>query len=310
MRNLLFLALIFGQPAPVAIPVDAHFADGSIVRLSLNHEPIAIQTKYGLLSVPIAEIRKIEFGLHIPAAEQARIKKSIRGLDSAIHKERELSLKELIGLGHFAFSAVQLAADSNNAEVAARAAIARQKIRDEVAPELLALPAFDVIHAEYQIYGEIVAKDIPVVSAYFGEKTVQISDLRSIHVKSASSKATFTVDAEKWGSSLEAWFDTNVTVDVKQRLALSSIGEVDLWPQAPGQYMAAPKGYNTAGKGGAFQAGALVGKIGKAGKAFYIGEKLDTAASGAGRLYLQIIPSPWNNASIGRYEVRIQTGAK
>ena len=310
MRNILFLALTFGQPAPAAIPVDAHFADGSIVRLSLNQEPIAIQTKYGLLSVPIVEIRKIEFGLHIPPAAEARIKKSIRGLDSAIHKEREVSLTELIGMGHFAFSAVQLAADSNNAEVAARAAIARQKIRDEVAPELLALPAFDVIHAEYPIYGTITMQGIPVVSAYFGEKTVQISDLRSIHVKSASSKATFTVDAANWGSSLDAWFDTNVTVDVKQRLALSSIGEVDLWPQGPGQYMATPKGYNTAGKGGAFQAGALVGKLGKDGKAFYIGERLETSASEAGRLYLQITPSPWNNASIGRYEVRVKTGGK
>jgi hypothetical protein len=71
--------------------------------------------------------------------------------------------------------------------------------------------------------------------------------------------------------------------------------------------MAAPKGYNTAGKGGQFMAGALVGRIGDNGKAFFIGDRYDAAVTEEGKLFLLIIPSPWNNASTGQYRVRIQT---
>jgi hypothetical protein len=71
--------------------------------------------------------------------------------------------------------------------------------------------------------------------------------------------------------------------------------------------MAAPKGYNTAGKGGQFMAGALVAKIGEHGKAFFVGERYEGTANEDGRLYLHIVPSPWNNASTGTYRVRVQT---
>jgi hypothetical protein len=71
--------------------------------------------------------------------------------------------------------------------------------------------------------------------------------------------------------------------------------------------MAAPKGYNTAGKGGQFMAGALIAKIGESGKAFYVGDRFEGAATEEGKLYLHIVPSPWNNASTGTYRVRIQT---
>ena len=82
---------------------------------------------------------------------------------------------------------------------------------------------------------------------------------------------------------------------------------VDLWPPTPGQYLAAPRGYDAPGKGGSYQAGALIGKVGDTGRTFLIGERYDGAVTEEGKLYLQIIGSPWNNASLGSYRVRIQT---
>ena len=84
-------------------------------------------------------------------------------------------------------------------------------------------------------------------------------------------------------------------------------GQIDLWPQGPGQYMTTPKGYTTAGKGSTYMAGALVGRVGENGRIFLIGERYDGAPSDEGRLFLQIVPSPWNNASTGSYHVRINT---
>jgi len=127
-----------------------------------------------------------------------------------------------------------------------------------------------------------------------------------MHLRQQGGKQEIVVDAGKYGSALDQWMDTGITVDAAQRLAITSEGQVDLWPQGPGQYLAVPKGYNTAGKGGQFLAGALVGRIGENGKTFLIGERYDGTISDEGKLYLQIVPSPWNNASTGSYRVRVQ----
>src|SRR5262249_41740691 len=103
------------------------------------------------------------------------------------------------------------------------------------------------------------------------------------------------------------WFDTGITVDATLRVMLTSEGQVDLWPQGPGQYLASPKGFNTTGKGGMFLAGALIGRVGERGKAFVIGERYEGTSGEEGRLYLQIVASPWNNASAGTYRVRVRT---
>ena len=71
--------------------------------------------------------------------------------------------------------------------------------------------------------------------------------------------------------------------------------------------MASPKGYTTAGRGGQFQAGALVARIGETGKALHVGERYDGTPTEEGRLYFHIVPSPWNNASTGSYRVRVAT---
>ena len=71
------------------------------------------------------------------------------------------------------------------------------------------------------------------------------------------------------------WLDSGVIVDPNQRLLILGEGQVDLWPQGPGQYMTGPKGYSTAGKGGTFMAGALIAKVGEHGKAFFVGERYE-----------------------------------
>jgi hypothetical protein len=113
------------------------------------------------------------------------------------------------------------------------------------------------------------------------------------------------VDAAKYGSAPEQWLDSGVVMDASQRLFMVSEGQVDLWPQGPGQYVTGPKGYSTAGKGGSFMAGALIAKVGDTGKAFLVGERYEGTPADQGKVLLQIVPSPWNNASSGSYRVRI-----
>jgi hypothetical protein len=80
-------------------------------------------------------------------------------------------------------------------------------------------------------------------------------------------------------------------------------GQVDLWPQTPGQYMTGPAGYE-AGRPGHLP-GMLLGKIGENGKVFVIGERYDGTPGQDGKLFLHIVPSPWGNPSTGGYAVRV-----
>ncbi len=299
------------QDKPVSMRpslVEVRFADGSVVRMTLLEASLDVKTKYGKLTIPVSDVRRVEFGLHVPPDVNQQITHSIKRLASDVYKERDGASKDLVQVGHFAFPSLQKASRSGDTEVAFRAVSVIKQISERVAPELLRLREEDVIHtAEFTIIGTIVSPTLKAHSPHFGEVPLKLSELRMMHVKHHGGKQELIVDATKYGSALDQWCDAGVMVDAGQRLVITGEGQVDLWPQGPGQYMAAPKGYNTAGKGGQFMAGALIGRVGENGKMFFIGERFDGPVNEEGRLYLQIIPSPWNNASTGQYRVRVQT---
>lgn len=136
---------------------------------------------------------------------------------------------------------------------------------------------------------------------------LKLSDLRSLHMRTLTGPQEITVDAQRREGSAALWCDTGIACDRAERLVITGEGQVDLWPQSPGQYLAGPKGYGVAGKEGQFMAGALIGKVGPNGKAFFIGERHSGIVNEKGNLFLQIVPSPWNNTSSGQYRVRVQT---
>lgn len=296
------------QPNPPRHVAEVRFGDGSIVRMTLLQDGMEIMTKYGKLTVPVSDIRRVEFGLHVPPDVNLQINQSIKRLASDVYKERDSASRDLVQVGHFAFPYLQKASRSGDQEVAFRAVSVIKQISDRVSPDLLRLREEDVIHTtEFTVIGRITSQSIKAHSPHFGEVQLKLSELRTLHMRHNGSKQELIVDATKHGSSLDQWLDTGISADAQQRLIITGEGQVDLWPQGPGQYMATPKGYNTAGKGGQFMAGALVGRVGENGKAFLIGERYEGNVAEEGKLYLQIVPSPWNNASTGNYRVRVQT---
>ena len=287
---------------------EVRFGDGSIVRMTLLQENLEVQTKYGKLTIPIQEVRRVEFGLHVPPDINQQINQSIKRLASDVYKERDSASKDLVQVGHLAYPSLQRASRSSDQEVAYRAVSVIKQISERVSPDLLKLRDEDVITtAEFTVIGKITSQTIKANSPHFGDVSLKLSELRVMHMRQHAGKLDLVVDAAKHGSALDQWCDTGITVDAGQRIVVNSDGQVDLWPQGPGQYVAMPKGYNTAGKGGQFMAGALVAKIGENGKAFYVGDRYEGSAGEEGRLFLQIVPSPWNNASVGHFRVRIQT---
>jgi hypothetical protein len=322
MRSLIgtTLALALSSPIPataqeadapkdtLAKIAEVRFGDGSVVRMTVLQEQLDVTTKYGKLSVPLADIRRIEFGLHMPGGLGDQISTSIKLLGSEVYREREGASKDLLHAGHWACPALQKASKSSDPETVQRATQLLKQITDKTSPDLLRLKEEDVIHTNtFTIVGTITSPTLKAQSPHFGEVALKLCDLRAIHVRQQCNTGETYVDSAKYGCEPNQWLDTGITLDTSMRLSVVVSGQVDLWPQTPGQYVAGPKGYNAVGKGGPYMAGSLIGKIGESGKPFLVGERLETSVGEEGKLYLHIVPSPWNSPSVGTYHVRIHT---
>jgi hypothetical protein len=287
---------------------EVRFGDGSVVRMTLLQEQLDVMTRYGKLSVPLAEIRRIEFGLHIPDGLCDQIGGAIKLLGSDVYRDREGATRDLLQAGHWACPALQKASKSTDPETAQRASQVLKQIGEKTSPELLRLKEDDVVQtSEFTIVGRIVSPALKAQSPHFGDVSLKLSDLRAMHIRQQCNTGELVVDAAKYGCEPNQWLDTGVIVDPSMRLVVVVHGQVDLWPQTPGQYIAGPKGYNAVGKGGPFMAGSLIGRIGENGKPFLVGEKYETPVGEEGKFYLHIVPSPWNAPSVGSYHVRIHT---
>src|SRR4051794_33011093 len=72
---------------PTAKIAEVRFGDGSVVRMNLLQEQLEVTTKYGKLSVPVADIRRIEFGMHMPGGLGEQIGTSIKLLGSEVYRD-------------------------------------------------------------------------------------------------------------------------------------------------------------------------------------------------------------------------------
>ncbi|MCI0681385.1 MAG: hypothetical protein L0Y71_04710 [Gemmataceae bacterium] len=309
---LLTAGVTFAQDTVKTSPkphvAEVRFNDGSLVRMTILQDDIDVMTKYGKLTIPLGDIRRIDLGLHLPQGLDQQIDQSIRLLASNAYKERDEATKGLIQAGHLAYPFLKKASASSDLEVTHRVTSLMKRIADKHPPEMLRMKQEDVVHTtEFPVIGRLAAPTIKAHSTHFGNLSLKLADLRTVHLRAAGGVAEFTVDAGKYGSSADQWLDTGVNIDPSIRLVVQCEGQVDLWPSGPGQYMTTPKGYTTAGKGSSYMAGALVGRIGDGGKSFLIGERYDGTPGDEGRLFVHIVPSPWNNSSTGSYRVRVNT---
>lgn len=296
---------------------EVQFANGSTVRLSILQDRIDVLTRYGRLAVPLAEVQRVEFGVHLPAEVARRVEAAIVKLGSSQYAEREEGGRELTALGARAYPALLRALKSDDQEVARRAEKIVETVRTQVPAKELRGREEDVVTTPgFTIVGRIVTPALKGRSEYFGDVQLRLTQLRHLRSLRNGAAVLVAVDAAQYGSAAGQWLDTGVSVENNATVLVVASGTIDIYPQAPGQYLSTPKGYTnnvltpgtkvvpTAANMRNF-AGALFGRVGETGETFYIGERFDGAPGREGKLYLHIAPSPWNNASTGTYQVRI-----
>lgn len=318
------------EPRPDANTIEVRFADDSVVKMVLQQNTIEVATRFGKLSVPVQDLRRIELGMRIPAATAKRIEAAVAALGNADFKKRDAGVAELIGLREVAYPALLRAARSNDPEVSRRAEEAIKVVAEKVPAEKLHMPLHDtVVTTDFTIVGHVEAPALKARTPYFGETTLNLAEIRTLRWLANGRELKVAVDAGKYGGQQESWMDTNIEVRPGMSLQITATGSVDLMPAQPGNAFATPDGLDPRmaarggfamnnlaqvakarpGRGGAAGPqptfGSLVGKIGDRGKLFVVGSKFEGIAAEDGRLYLRIMPSPYNADSSGTYDVHV-----
>jgi hypothetical protein len=294
-------------PGPGGAEVVIRLHDGTVVRKALLRDGVVVVTRFGKLTVPAAEIRRIEFGFHLPDDVAREVQRLVKQLGSDDYQLREAAGKRLVALGFRAWPALQAAARSTDKEVAARAKAALERVRKEVPAEKLSLPGQDVVYTrDCVLAGRVEGEALKARSASLGELSLRLTELRSLH-SAAVERAEVSLEAAQFGAGPGKWADSGVTVEARVGLALAASGRVDLVPAQSGQHVSGPVGYAAQGEGG-YQAGTLLGRVGEDGEVFVAGQYYEGRSAKAGRLYLRIVPLAGGSGLAGAYHVKVSTG--
>ncbi len=166
--------------------VEARFNDGSVLKVTPHAERLEVTTRYGKLSIPLAEVRQIEFGTRVPADVARRIEQAIADLSSPNFQKREAATAELLKLREKAYPSLVEAAKQKDAEVVRRVEGLLERLRETVPEKDLGVRPYDVIiTADSRIAGHIEGDALKVQTQPFGEVTMKLADLRTLRAPRA-----------------------------------------------------------------------------------------------------------------------------
>jgi hypothetical protein len=313
---------------PVAIPgdVEIHFLNGSKVRMLLESEKLDVMTAYGKLTVPVKDVRAIEFGLHFPEGMEEKIAAAIKGLSSSDYREREKADKALIDLGPFSYPAVLDASRTKELEAARRAKEILTKLQSKHNKKDLKTSVDDrLITNNFTIVGRILTTTVKAKTEYFGEQELTLAKMRTLKsMGGASFDTEVAIDASKYaGPGVPQWLETDYHCDGRTAITITARGMIDVWPQQGGGFMSGPSGFqntrNGGGMGGLIKGGRKIGnninsnqhngmliaKVGENGDFFQVGDSYEGIPDGEGKIYFTIGPSQWNVQCNGQFDIKI-----
>ena len=181
---LIIASLAAGQEKTEPIQHEAKFTDGSVLKIQIRDERLEFATAYGKLLIPVSEIRRIEFGLRIPADVSKLIDSAIINLGDKQFGRREQASAILLGLREKAFPAVQKAVKHEDMEIANRADELIKKFKEQLPSALLESREFDVIQTvDSKIQGRLETATLNVRTSQFGDVVVKLSDVLSMQTK-------------------------------------------------------------------------------------------------------------------------------
>lgn len=169
------------RSAEKPLEVEAHFADGSTLRVAVHDARIDVQTRYGTVRIPVAEVRRIELATRVEESVAKRIDEHLAKLSSPDFGTREVASSALIEFHDRAIPALLKATKHPNLEVVHRAEQILGKLRETLPADRFEIRKDDVIHTDdMKIAGTIAASSLRVTTRQFGEQQIKLADLRSV----------------------------------------------------------------------------------------------------------------------------------
>jgi hypothetical protein len=163
--------------------IDVKLTDDSTIKLTLLEGQIEFLTPHGKLTIPVADIRKVELGMRIPDDVAAQIQAAVSDLGSNQFRKREEAMSLLLRHREKSYPALKQATKSSDAEVAKRAEELIDKLEKLVPDGRLEQPDYDVIYTDLsKIAGKIVTPTLRARSFAFGEVSLKLSDTLAMSV--------------------------------------------------------------------------------------------------------------------------------
>ncbi len=199
LGGAVFIGPLGGQEGPKDPPnkgvsssaeIEIRFVDGSTMKVFVRDDKVELETTYGKLLIPLADIKRIEFGQRIPEDVRRRVDAAIADLGSAEFRRREAAANLLTSLKDKAYPALARA-KSKDTETERRIEQVMEKIRESVPAEALEVPPHDIVHtATSKIAGRINADMLRVSTLPFGDQPVKLADMRTLRAAEASEPET------------------------------------------------------------------------------------------------------------------------
>ena len=301
---------------------EIRFADESSVRAILLDASVVVATKYGKLTIPVSEIRRIEMGFRYPDGVEAKVNAAISDLGAAEFPKREAAEKTLMELKEFALPAVKRATKSTDKEVSKRADGLLKLIKEKIPEDRQDAKEADTIETgEFTFQGKVETVALKAKTKYFAETPLKIAELRGLRMAGFENNESITVEAAKYGlPNNNVWMETSVEITAGRPFETTASGQVDQLPQQgnAGQYLTQPNGQpqygnvqvmSPNGRAYQFSSGTLLGRIGPNGEPFVLGNSYKSARMAqSGKLYLKIAGSQWGCPTTGSYKVTVKSG--
>lgn len=272
-----------------------HLWDGSIVMGDVSIDSIHVETRFGKLEVPIANILEFRPGLSsVPAIDQ-QIVAYVEKLGDREFQVRESARQSLAAMGPMIRNRLRQFADEGSAERKKHLATLldefAQQVEDGSEDGESIEPPIEIedtiTTGEFTIVGKIVEKQYQL-STQYGQLNLDLQ-----HIKRADrvwnrteSGVRKTVDVAGDQFFQKTPLSTRILVKAGDRVSIRASGSV-AWVSW-GNVSSGPDGTNQQGEWNGAQCGTLMARVGKSGEYIKIGSKGDFVAKSGGELFLGI----------------------
>jgi hypothetical protein len=280
---------------------EVELRSGTVLVGTIEPTLLRIDTEFGRLTVPIAQMRSVRFGTLADAARHATLLELIENLgsrnpDRARHAQAQLNRE-----GAFAADELRRAAASHdNPEV--------RRVCGEVfgaleLEEERIVPRHDRIDTTlFALNGRVVQDTFRVTVPELDGLDIRRSDVIEIRVFKRVAPKNFELDGD--ATYVGGWVDTGIVPEKDTRLRISAEGTIH-YPRWGNQFVT-PDGNPNMGNLNGINMGTLIGKMGENGTFFKIGRNYSGRPQGKGTLRIAIMINVRGQPSTGKYSVRIE----